>query len=59
MSRTGERMRRHRGGNAYYLGRFDTQVKITGYRIELSEIEHHALQTSTTIVEASLVRRTS
>jgi len=27
-----------------YLGRLDSQIKIQGYRIELSEIEHHAKQ---------------
>ena len=29
-------------GDYYYSGRVDFQVKIGGYRVELSEIEHHA-----------------
>ena len=28
--------------NLMYLGRIDQQVKIQGFRVELSEIEHHA-----------------
>jgi D-alanine--poly(phosphoribitol) ligase subunit 1 len=33
-------------GNIFYLGRLDHQVKIQGYRVELSEIEHHARELS-------------
>ncbi len=29
-------------GNIMYVGRMDQQVKIQGFRVELSEIEHHA-----------------
>ncbi|MCX6274153.1 MAG: AMP-binding protein [Bacteroidetes bacterium] len=29
-------------GDHYYSGRIDFQVKINGFRVELSEIEHHA-----------------
>ncbi|MFM7731513.1 MAG: AMP-binding protein, partial [Flavobacteriales bacterium] len=29
-------------GHLFYLGRADQQVKINGYRVELSEIEYHA-----------------
>lgn len=37
--RTGDMVRYLVDGNIEYLGRFDTQVKISGYRIELGEIE--------------------
>ena len=37
--RTGDMVRYLLDGNIEYLGRFDTQVKISGYRIELGEIE--------------------
>ena len=37
--RTGDLVRYRVGGALEYLGRMDTQVKVRGYRIELSEIE--------------------
>jgi len=38
--RTGDRARYRPDGNLEYLNRSDTQVKIHGMRVELSEIEH-------------------
>ena len=40
--RTGDLCTIDAQGDALYLGRLDHQVKIQGYRVELSEIEHHA-----------------
>lgn len=39
MYRTGDRARFKSNGNIEFLGRLDRQVKINGFRIELSEIE--------------------
>ncbi len=41
--RTGDRARRNADGNIEWLGRIDAQVKVRGYRIELSDIESHLL----------------
>lgn len=40
--RTGDYGRLDTDGNVWYLGRLDSQVKIQGYRVELSEIENVA-----------------
>jgi non-ribosomal peptide synthetase component F len=40
--RTGDLCVRDADGDVMYKGRLDHQVKIQGYRVELSEIEHHA-----------------
>jgi len=38
--RTGDLAKKDERGCLYYLGRIDHQVKISGYRVELQEIEH-------------------
>lgn len=40
--RTGDVCMSDADGDIYYYGRKDNQVKIQGFRVELSEIEHHA-----------------
>ena len=40
--RTGDLCRFDAAGDLLYLGRLDQQAKIQGYRVELTEIEHHA-----------------
>ncbi len=37
--RTGDRVRRLKGGEIEFLGRFDHQVKIRGFRVEIGEVE--------------------
>ncbi|TMP73615.1 hypothetical protein CWB73_22425, partial [Pseudoalteromonas phenolica] len=37
--RTGDIVRMHKSGQLEYLGRVDAQLKISGYRIEIGEIE--------------------
>jgi len=38
--RTGDLVRCHRGGDLWFMGRLDAQVKLRGFRIELGEIEN-------------------
>jgi len=40
--RTGDICFEDHDGNFMYIGRGDSQVKIQGYRVELSEVEYHA-----------------
>lgn len=53
MYRTGDRVRRLRGGELTFVGRTDHQVKIRGYRIEPAEVE--AALSSINGVEAAVV----
>lgn len=41
--RTGDLVRRDANGDLVWLGRIDSQIKIRGHRVELSEIESHLL----------------
>ncbi len=43
--RTGDIASRREDGNIIYKGRIDSQVKISGYRVELSEVEAKLLDT--------------
>ncbi|OJJ33281.1 hypothetical protein ASPWEDRAFT_185690 [Aspergillus wentii DTO 134E9] len=42
--KTGDLVQQHPDGSLQYIGRKDMQVKVRGQRIELGEVEHHALQ---------------
>ncbi|WP_185113959.1 non-ribosomal peptide synthetase [Fulvivirga imtechensis] len=44
MYKTGDKARRLSNGNIEYIGRDDQQVKIKGYRVELSEIENQLVR---------------
>jgi amino acid adenylation domain-containing protein len=54
--RTGDLAQRDNDGNILYKGRIDSQVKISGYRVELSEIEAQLLNTGL-IEEAAVAVR--
>ncbi|MBC1218436.1 amino acid adenylation domain-containing protein [Nostoc sp. UCD121] len=57
--KTGDLARYRLNGNIEFLGRIDNQVKIHGFRIELSEIEtvlsqHHSVQKAVVIVKKNV-----
>ena len=54
--RTGDRVRRLPGGDFEFLGRFDLQVKLHGFRVEPGEIES-ALATHPAVASAVVVVR--
>jgi amino acid adenylation domain-containing protein len=54
--RTGDRVRRHPGGELAYLGRLDSQVQVQGWRVELAEIDH-ALRACTGVDDGVVVVR--
>ncbi|MEV6576061.1 amino acid adenylation domain-containing protein [Streptomyces sp. NPDC051577] len=55
--RTGDRVTQDGRGDLVHLGRLDSQVKISGYRVELGEIEE-ALRRHPGVVDAVVVART-
>ncbi|KAH6613528.1 hypothetical protein B0J18DRAFT_469876 [Chaetomium sp. MPI-SDFR-AT-0129] len=44
MYRTGDLVCQNPDGSIIYIGRRDTQIKVRGQRVEVGDIEHHALQ---------------
>ena len=42
--RTGDLVKQLPNGNYFYVSRIDNQIKVNGYRVELSEIEHYILK---------------
>jgi len=44
-------------GNLLFLGRTDNQVKINGFRVELSEIEHHLSKLTDNAANAAMVKK--
>jgi acyl carrier protein len=55
--RTGDRATRLADGAIVFLGRFDDQVKVRGYRVELGEIEA-MLQSHPSVARSAVVLRT-
>jgi amino acid adenylation domain-containing protein/non-ribosomal peptide synthase protein (TIGR01720 family) len=58
--KTGDLGRRNTDGSIGFIGRKDSQVKIRGQRLELSEVEHHILTQSPAVrqVSAQIITRT-
>jgi non-ribosomal peptide synthetase-like protein len=55
---TGDLGRRDEDGNIEFLGRSDSQVKLRGFRVELSEIESALMQDSGVLAAACAVKET-
>jgi acyl-coenzyme A synthetase/AMP-(fatty) acid ligase len=56
MYATGDLVRQEPDGDFVYIGRIDNQVKISGYRVELGEVEH-ALRDCPGVVDAAALLR--
>jgi len=56
MYRTGDRARHRSDGRIEYLGRFDFQVKLRGFRVELGEIESR-LESNHAVAKACVIVR--
>lgn len=52
--KTGDLVRYNSEGSLLFIGRKDTQVKLRGQRVELSEIEHHLRRHLKNIVEVAV-----
>jgi len=55
--RTGDLVRWNEDNHLRFIGRLDNQVKLRGYRVELSEVEHSALQFEGITQAVALVQR--
>ena len=56
MYATGDLVRQDANGDFVYIGRIDNQVKISGYRVELGEVEH-AVRDCPGVFDASALLR--
>jgi acyl-coenzyme A synthetase/AMP-(fatty) acid ligase len=56
MYATGDNVRLQPDGNYVYLGRIDDQIKISGYRLEIGEVEHN-LRACRGVVDAAALLR--
>ncbi|MCK2215438.1 amino acid adenylation domain-containing protein [Actinomadura sp. ATCC 31491] len=56
MYATGDRVRKGPDGELSFLGRVDDQVKISGFRVEIGEVEH-ALRECPGVVDAAVLLR--
>jgi non-ribosomal peptide synthetase component F len=56
MYATGDNVRLQPDGNFVYVGRIDDQVKISGYRVEIGEVEHN-LRACRGVVDAAALLR--
>nr|WP_218008222.1 AMP-binding protein [Herbidospora sakaeratensis] len=56
MYATGDRVRRRPDGEFVFVGRIDDQVKISGFRVEIGEVEH-ALRDCPGVVDAAVLVR--
>jgi len=54
---TGDRARWRHDGRLEHLGRFDSQIKLRGYRIEPGEIESHLMQLENVVQALVLVHK--